>query len=755
MIAHHDAHVRTYAEIHDPGQHRAHVGAWVRVNARRLARKPIADGFRPVALHEYADTDGLPFYWRIRLKHPGTGEKWIRPMCRSVHGGFDLKQPEFQNGAPLYRLPELAAQPDAMVWIVEGETCADALAALGLTATTSGGADSAGRADWSVLAGRSATIWPDNDDAGGRYADAVAAILSGLGCMVAVLDVAMLDLPAKGDCVDWLAAHPGATVDEVTNLPRLAGTGGENDPPESSTSDDHDVAEGMPPAEETDDARIARLAALHPLAYDRCRTAEAKVLGVRPATLDNLVKAARTDDEVAHMPFGEVEPWAEPVDPAALLNDIAATVRRFIVLDARQADAAALWVAFTWFVDVVDVAPLAIINAPERECGKSQLLAVFGKLVARPLPAANATAAFLFRAVELWEPTVLIDEADTFVRDNEELRGLVNAGHTRDAAFVGRVVGDNHEPRMFKVWGAKALAGIALEKHLPDATMSRAIVFRMRRKLKEETVERLRHAAPDMFETLARKLARFADDYRSAVRSARPELPDVLGDRDQDNWSTLLAVAEQGGSEWVRRAFTAALELSGASDSAQSSGNELLADIQAVFDAKRADRISTADLIATLVEDDEAAWSTWNRGKPLHPRQLAKMLKQYGIVSKNIRTGYEQSKGFDRDQFADAFARYLSPAPENIRPTVPNPANPVTTGVSVGRHENAGRIASVPAVDVGRINPSRDGNENASVPLEPAWIKGWDGGTDKTAILGEGASTRPNDAPDYDDAEVF
>lgn len=750
MTAHHDAHVRAYADIHDPGWHRAHVGAWVRHNARHLASRPLADGYLPAALHEYNDVAGLPLYWRIRLKHPDTGDKWIRPMRRTEGGGFDLKQPEFQNGAPLYRLPELAAKPDATVWIVEGETCADALAVLGLTATTSGGADSAGRAGWSILAGRAVTIWPDNDDAGGRYADTVAVALRGLGCMVAVLDVAALDLPAKGDCVDWLAAHPGATADEVTKLPRLTCPGGENDPPESTTSCDQDVAE-VSHVEETDDARIARLAALHPLAYDRCRSVEAKALGVRPATLDSLVKVARADDEVANMPFTEVEPWAEPIDPAALLNDVAATVRRFIVLDTRQADAAALWAAFTWFVDAVDVAPLAIINAPERECGKSQLLAVFGKLVARPLPAANATAAFLFRAVELWEPTVLIDEADTFVRDNEELRGLVNAGHTHDAAFVGRVVGDNHEPRMFKVWGAKALAGIALEKHLPDATMSRAIVFRMRRKLKEETVERLRHAAPDTFEMLARKLARFADDYRSAVRAARPELPDVLGDRDQDNWSTLLSVAEQAGTEWVRRALAAALELSGASDSAQSSGNELLADIQAVFDAKRCERISTADLIAALVADDEAAWATWNKGRPLAPRQLSRMLKQYGIVSKNIRTGYEQAKGFDRDQFADAFARYLSPAPENIRPAVPNHANQLTTGVSVGRNENVGRIASVPSWDVGRINPSRDGNENASVPLEPAWIKEWDVGTDKTAISGGGAKA----ISEEDDMEFF
>lgn len=228
----------------------AHIRPWIRHHARLLARKPLADGFQPAALHEYADTDGRPLYWRIRLKR-ADGEKWIRPMRRTEGGGFDLKQPEFLGGSPLYRLPELAAQPDEPAWIVEGETCADALAALGLTATTSGGADSADRADWSILAGRTVTIWPDNDEAGQRYAKAVANTLHDLGCAVSILDAQSLDLPVKGDAVDWLAAHPDATADDVAVLPRLDAEE-ENDSPESPTSDDLDIAEGLSHADDSE-----------------------------------------------------------------------------------------------------------------------------------------------------------------------------------------------------------------------------------------------------------------------------------------------------------------------------------------------------------------------------------------------------------------------------------------------------------------------------------------------------------------------
>ncbi len=486
---------------------------------------------------------------------------------------------------------------------------------------------------------------------------------------------------------------------------------------ESTQSAANDAVDTKTPPE-TDAAVIARLAALPALEYDRARATEAKALNVRPATLDAMVKAARTTEDAPLTPFTEPEPWPDPVDPAALLNELSDTIKRFIVLEPEQADAAALWVAFTWLIDVAEVAPLAIINAPEKACGKSQLLTVMGRLVSRPLPAANSSAAFLFRAVELWTPTVLIDEADTFVRDNEELKGLVNAGHTRQNAFVGRVVGDNHEPKLFTVWGAKALAGIALEKHLPDSTMSRAIIFNMRRKMPGESVERLRHADAGTFDRLASMLARFADDYTDAVRVARPHLPDQLDDRSQDNWEPLLSIAGCAGGGWLQRATHAALILSGKSDATQSTGNELLQDIQHVFDKKRVSRISTADLIAALLEDEEAAWSTYNRGKPIAPRQLARMLSGYGIASKNIRTGYEQSKGFDRAQFEDAFARYLAAPPDLSVPAVPCASNPINTGRDVGRTKNCGT-----------------GLENASVTLEPAPNKAWDGGTDKTSIL--------------------
>lgn len=400
--------------------------------------------------------------------------------------------------------------------------------------------------------------------------------------------------------------------------------------------------------------RIVELANLSPVEYDKVRKDACKELGIRPVTLDKAVK--RTRDEPTDG-LDDVEPWGEPVVLAELLDEISFTVQRFIVCNAETAHAAALWIVMTWVLDSVFVSPLAVITAPEKRCGKSQLLFVLGKLVKRPLAASNISAAALFRAIDAWKPTLLVDEADAFMRDNEDLRGILNCGHTRDSAYVIRTVGDTHEPKRFNVWGAKAIAGIG---HLADTLMDRSIVLELRRKLPHESVERLRHAEPELFDVLAAKLARFAQDNLETVRKCKPELPAVLHDRAQDNWEPLLAIAGVAGGNWVKYANEAAIALTHSGEGG-SVGNELLADIKEIIDAKKLIKIPTSDLIGFLCDDDEKPWSTYNRGKRISPRQIAKYLKGYEIISHTIRIGGATMKGYETEQFDEAFLRYLTP----------------------------------------------------------------------------------------------
>ena len=445
--------------------------------------------------------------------------------------------------------------------------------------------------------------------------------------------------------------------------------------------------------EQSDDDIIKELAALKLLEYDRVRSEKAKAMNVQLKTLDSMVKAEReSKQEAKRLPFDEIEPHTETIAPAQLLDEIAATIQKFIVLDTEQAHAAALWVAFTWFIDVLEIAPLAIINAPEKSCGKTQLLTVLGRMAYRPLHAANASPSSLFRAVDLWKPTILIDEADTFFKDNPELHGMVNAGYLRNG-FVLRseAIGDSYEPKAFPVFSAKAIAGVALERHLPDTTLSRGIMFNLRRKLPHESVDRLRHADKTLFPCIASKLARFAADYSQQVREARPTLPDELSDRNQDNWDGLLAVASCAGDGWLQKAAAAALTLSGDSEKSHSISNELLADIHHVFERKETDFLATVDLITELCADDDAAWATYNKGKQISGRQLARLLKPYAIEpgQQRLATVTNPKRGYLLADFDDAFMRYLPDkqdvtraTTESIRYPLQNTSNPVTTRVT-------------------------------------------------------------------------
>ena len=185
----------------------------------------------------------------------------------------------------------------------------------------------------------------------------------------------------------------------------------------STKSDDKDSAN-------TKD-RIEYLANLSSYEYGLIRRQEAKALGLNVSFLDKSIREAKIDKD-DDSGFTDIEPWETAINLASLLDEISNTVLRFIVCEKEVADAAALWAAMTWVIDVIQVAPLAVITAPEKRCGKSQLLTLLKKLSCKPLSASNISPAALFRCIESWQPTLLLDETYTFLRENEELRGIVN-----------------------------------------------------------------------------------------------------------------------------------------------------------------------------------------------------------------------------------------------------------------------------------------------------------------------------------------
>jgi putative DNA primase/helicase len=416
---------------------------------------------------------------------------------------------------------------------------------------------------------------------------------------------------------------------------------------------------------------IDELAKLDLIDYDRRRGSAAKELGCRATTLDKLVAVrrdeVRQEENLSALKPGDVEPWPNSVSGADLLDEIADTATRFAVLPKHADTAIALWVLFSYLHDHAYTCPMLGLMSPEKRCGKTTCIGLLSKLVHRPLAASNISASALFRAIEKWQPTLIVDEADTFIHSSDELRGVLNSGHTRDTAFVVRTCGDDHEPARFSTWGPKAFALIG---RLPDTLQDRSIVVWLQRKTADQTVEkRRRHHNPDFLE-LQQRAARWAQDNAKAFEHAPLEDINGLNDRAADNWEPLIQIAKLAGGDWPEHATKAALALSGSVDGMgeDSIRIELRKDIRLIFEQLEGDdrdRLTSHRLVDKLVEMEDRPWPEFKRGKPISNTQVARLLKPFGIRPKVVRIGNATPRGYTLAAFMDAFSRYLPPVSRN------------------------------------------------------------------------------------------
>src|SRR5580693_247098 len=137
--------------------------------------------------------------------------------------------------------------------------------------------------------------------------------------------------------------------------------------------------------------------------------------------------------------FEPITPHPQPVVIGDLLTDIETTIKRHVVLPDAAAAALAVWVLHTYVFEVRDTVAYVAIESPEKRCGKTILLTVLGAMANKPLIASNVTVGALFRAIDTCRPTLLIDEADTFLAGNTTMRGVINSGNTWRTAYVLRM----------------------------------------------------------------------------------------------------------------------------------------------------------------------------------------------------------------------------------------------------------------------------------------------------------------------------
>ena len=358
---------------------------------------------------------------------------------------------------------------------------------------------------------------------------------------------------------------------------------------------------------------------------------------------------------------GALESLDVDLDGAALLDELHEALTRYVVLPSPEAaDAIVLWITATHAAQAWHCAPRLDVTSPVKRCGKSRLLDVIEATCHDPLLTVNISPAALVRSIGDDPPTLLLDEADTVFGpkagdSHEDLRGILNAGHSRNRPYI-RWDMLARKPEHCPTFAMAALAGIGA---LPDTITDRAVVVAMRRRAPGEVVARYRDrrdGAP--LKELGTRLDAWVRAHLDQLRDAEPDMP--VEDRAADTWEPLIAVGDMAGGDWPARARKAAIVLTAEDDTDTTLGARLLADLRDVFGD--ADRLHGEMILNALHKISEAPWGDYF-GRPVNARDLAKLLKPYGVASVDVKIEGVTKRGYRRDHLHDPWTRYLPPAP--------------------------------------------------------------------------------------------
>jgi uncharacterized protein DUF3631 len=625
---------------------------------------------------DYRNAAGELLFCVYRFEPPGGGklstgkDKEIRPLSLWHHrtsGKLQWRSKWPPAPLPLYGLERLAQHPNLSVLLLEGEKKTDAAAELlakyYVPVSISSGAKAIGKVDLNPLLGRRVVAWPDHDRDG-------------------------FDTMAKAArTIESLQIQKGAITESVQIVK-----------PDPAWPIKHDIGDLID--EGWGAKRLLDFVATKCTGIDDFEILARERFGETSATTGEKPKEVQAERESLAPPAPD--PWPDPVDGLALLDALHKFIARFIILGKHAVVALTLWIVFSYLLDIAETSPRLAITSATKRCGKTLLLDLLIWLIYRPISSSNLSPAAVFRTIDLERCSLLLDEADAMPRKSdrtEEIRGLLNSGHTRTSAYAIRNVRsgkDDWTPKKFSTWAAIAVAAIG---KLPDTWADRSIAIPMRRKPRHVNVERLirrNKAARAEAVELTRKIARWAADHKEALAEAEPTLPDSLDDRAADNWELLFAIADAAGGVWPEMARNAAVELSGGRVETGSVGEQLILRIEALFEEKgNPDKITSVEICQFLATIEGDPWAEYgSKEKPISPSQLARLLKPFGVTPTTVRTEGDRAKGYKFEDFKEVFLVYPLPI---------NPLSNRDTVTTVGAAGESGDFQAVTQVSTSRF----------------------------------------------------
>jgi DNA polymerase I len=462
----------------------------------------------------------------------------------------------------------------------------------------------------------------------------------------------------------------------------------------------------------------------------------AKRFGIPTESLRRVKSGDESNGKVFTLP--DIEPWSEPVDGNILLGELETLFEKRMFMTEEQRVATGLWVMTAHAESKLRLLPMLAITSDSMRCGKSTFLEILQCLLERAILVSSLTPATVFRLIEQWHPSLLVDECDTFLNDEtSELRGIIDSGHTRATASIPRCVGDNHEVKLYSTWGAKVAAAIG---GFPNTITDRSIVIHLIRKDPNHQLTRLREADYPAVRELGRKVKRFIQDNAGSL--SFDTRINLANDRAADNWEPLLSIAQCIGSDWYGRAVSAAKKLTDAAE--PNEDRDILIRLLQEYTRKpnvgqslpsRDIFYATEEILAYLNAEREAPWADWRKGgvHGLTAQKLSRMLnpskQKVGIRSAQVRIGEKVLRGYLLTELQRLFSAYGAPTP---------PSNTSPDGTGTPLHTPAHQVLDlIPVVTVPIRDTVTAGRDTVTV--------------DQAVTTDRGIGvTAPNGSPDQD-----
>ena len=374
--------------------------------------------------------------------------------------------------------------------------------------------------------------------------------------------------------------------------------------------------------------------------------------------------------------YSELKPCGEPVG-SEIFGDIISDLQRYMKIGEEEAITGTFWVAHANIFKDFPYSPRLVITAPMKNCGKTILLSVLQSMTNHSLNGDNMTPACYFRVSHNGSVSFFLDEADMWFqkgnRNNDDMVCALNGGYEQRGHFF-RTVGDSHEPKRYDTHAAVALAGIQLDRKLPDTTLDRSILIRMQRAKPGELSERFRSRTHlPIFQRHGERLLRWCNDHREQLQSHIPKIPDQVDGREFNNWESLISIAELASPEWGKKVLH--ILLNQTPTDADDVGIRLLRDCRRLFDRQFQDdkAIKPADLaiaLGGLPDVDDDSYRTWARHHAskyreeqdarIKGRDVTALLAPFGVRKITVRLPDDHVLGFKWADIINAQVTYAS-----------------------------------------------------------------------------------------------